>query len=189
MLPLLSSFVTFEDIMSGAATIFVWIAIKINCCCGSNKPFTIYYYSLWGGPRLFRCRDDFKRSITTTQHYITKGSYLSSTQLVSHTVIVFQTLLLMDSQGDIVFLMAMRCEEAGKKIQIRGPRFPSIPRGLSNVGTTCFVDFLVVTGHLVSVKIISWKCKKRIPAGMKFRSQNHGFPRDSNASNLHNMHT
>ena len=53
----------------------------------------------------------------------------------------------MDSQGDIVFLMAMRCEEAGKKIQIRGPRFPSIPRGLSNVGTTCFVDFRVVTGQ------------------------------------------
>ena len=43
--------------------------------------------------------------------------------------------------------MAMRCEEAGKKIQIRGPRFPSIPRGLSNVGTTCFVDFRVVTGQ------------------------------------------
>ena len=41
MLPLLSSFVTYEDIMSGAVAIFVWIAIKINCCCGSNKLFPI----------------------------------------------------------------------------------------------------------------------------------------------------
>ena len=62
----------------------------------------------------------------------------------------------MDFQEDTVFLMAMRCEEALKIIQITKPRFPSIPRGLSNVGTTCFVDSQVVTGQCL-LKMISWK--------------------------------
>ena len=47
-----------------------------------------------------------------------------STQLVSHTVIVFQKLFLADFQEDTVFLMAMQCEEPGKKIQITEPRLP-----------------------------------------------------------------
>ena len=60
----------------------------------------------------------------------------------------------MDFQEDTVFLMAMQCEEGGKKIQITEPRFKSIPRGLSSVGTTCFVDFQVVTGQCL-LKMIS----------------------------------
>ena len=83
---------------------------------------------------------------------------------------------LMDFKVDVVFLMdiQMRVEDTGgDEIQITEPWRPkakfflktfssTFPHGLSNI----------------------WRM-----LGMKFRSQNLGFPRDSNASNLHNLHT
>ena len=151
-----ASFVTFEDIMSGAVAIFVWIAIKINCCCGSNKLFPITLSKVV-------CSYSSVRTISSGQsqplNIILRKALIwkHSTRFPQRNCVSNAFPHGLSRGHSFPHGNAVR-EEAGKKIQITEPRFPSIPRGLSNVGTTCFVDFQVVTGQCL-LKIISWKCE------------------------------
>ena len=87
----------------------------------------------------------------------------------------FFQVFLMDSQEDTVFLMAMRCEEAGKKIQISLPKYSSWTFKCRD-NLFCRLP----SGHWsLSPRDNIMKCEYRIPTWMKFRSQNLGFPRKS----------
>ena len=91
MLPLLSSSVTFEAIMPCQELLLFSYEQLLRSIAAVVAPNYLKMNSSRGGLLLFLCQDNIKRSITTTQHYITRGSYKCiSTQLLSHTVWCFK---------------------------------------------------------------------------------------------------
>ena len=155
MLPLLSSFVTFEAIMSGAVAIFVWIAIKINCCCGINKLFSI--------------------TLSEVVCSYSSARTISSDKLQPLNIILQKALIWKHSTR---FPYSNRVSSAFPHGLSRGHSFPhgnavrggweensdhrtSLPKYSSwtfKCRDNFFEDFQVVTGQCL-LKIISWKCE------------------------------
>ena len=115
-----------------------------------------------GGLLLFLCQDNIKRSITTTQHYITRGSYKCiSTQLLSHTVWCFKNVFSKFSSWTFKRTQYPHENAVQGGWEENSDHRTSLPKYSSwtfKCRDNFFEDFQVVTGQCL-LKIISWKCE------------------------------